>query len=57
MKVDSRFDAEKFTVRILKENGLPIIELNIYFWQILSEFKMAVVRSDKQLQDSRQFQS
>lgn len=57
MKIESKFDAEKMTIRLLKENGLPIVELNIYFWQVLSEFKMAVARSDKQLQDSGKLQS
>ncbi len=48
LRLESKFDSESFLLRLIKENNRPVIELKIYFWDLLSEFRMAMLReSDK----------
>ncbi|HON72446.1 MAG TPA: hypothetical protein PK512_03875 [bacterium] len=48
LRLESKFDSESFLIKLVKENNRPVIELKIYFWDLLSEFRMAMMReSDK----------
>ncbi len=47
MRVESKFDSESFTLRLVKENNRPVIELKIYFWDLMSEFRMATLRGSE----------
>jgi len=44
LKLESKFDSESFLIKLVKENNRPVIELKIYFWDLLSEFRMAMLR-------------
>jgi len=44
LRLESKFDSESFQLKLVKENNRPVIELKIYFWDLLSEFRLAVLR-------------
>jgi len=46
LKLESKFDSESFLIKLVKENNRPVIELKIYFWDLLSEFRMAIAEGN-----------